>query len=590
MKCRKCGFEYADGLSECPKCGSPSGSGVRICSVCGSTMPENASFCRICGSDGAHAQAKGISFEGKPLCPGCGRPLPDGAARCPECGTRTAGAKPAVAGKPYGIRTRIKRIPFFFRLLAVLAVIVSLAVTAVLAAVYIRGGRAASNAIALALDTSLVGAYDGENGQFVFAEPRGSSFRVDCPGLYSFLSTPDRSVWLLVSGADDGKAVVTRVTRDGAEEITRSAWPDNISLSSSGTGVAFLTGVTEGSGGTLRLWHPGDGKPARLAEDVLPDSPVVISPDGESAAWVGSYASDGSFSAYVSDSGRTPALLGEDMKPFAVSDSAKLIYYIKDGRVFVRSRSGDTELADNVGYSSLSEYHMSSDLRQVMYNSRGSVCISTDGQPGRQVAQAWLSGAVLPGSAQAAAAENGVRLITYPMSTFRGAVLKLDGGLYYYGGEAGILRIADSFDHAFLSQNGLSITWENDGLIYRISDLRRSDKFSPAPYYDAGHTTSVAADARRVYLCSDSEIISVGRSGAHTVIARAPDAALIGAVNGRLYFTRDDALYSVRRGTKPKLVTSGRVMWARMISGGLLVKMADGSLYITPEGKTTVLY
>ncbi len=590
MKCRECGFEYADGLSECPKCASPSVSGVRVCRVCGSTMPENASFCRICGSDGAHAPASGISFEGKPLCRVCGKPLPEDGDSCPECGAPIVRAKPTVAGKPYGIRTRIKRIPFFFKLLAVLAIIVSLAATAALVAVSVHGSRTAANAIVLSRDNSLVGSYDGEDGQFVFADARGSSFRVDCPDLTSFLSTPDRTVWLLVCGRDGGRASITRVTRDGAEEITTNAWAGNVALASSGGGVAFLSDVNDSGSGTLRLWRPGDDKPERLAGDVLAESPIVISPDGETAAWVGSYGTDGTFSAYVSADGTTPALLGEGMKPFAVSDSAKLVYYIKDGSVFVRSRSGDTELADNVGYSSLSEYHMTSDLRQVMYNRRGAVCISTDGEAGRQITQAWLGGLVLPGSAQAATAENGVRLITYPMSTFRGAVLKLDGGLYYYGGEAGILRIADAFDHAFLSQNGLSITWENDGLVYRISDLRRSDKYLPAPYYDAGRTTSFAADTRRVYLCSGQDIISVGRSGTHVVIAKAPDAALIGIVNGRLYYTRDDELYSVKRGTKPKLVTEERVMWARTVSGGLLAKTADGSIYITPEGKTTILY
>lgn len=585
MICRQCGHEYADGLGACPACGAA--SGLRVCAVCGSTMPADAAFCRICGSDGKVAPVRGISFKGAPICDNCGKPLPEGAAVCPECGEPVA-RPPRAAGVFRKARRWLRRHPVRFRIFCAFALVAALALTAVFIGLSVRGGRAATSAIALAFDNSVVGAYDGENGRFVFADPRGGSFSVDCPELRSYMSTPDLSAWLLVCSSGEGKATLIRVTRDGAATVTTNAWPENVVLADSGGGVAYFSDV-EGARGALRLWRPGREKAARLAEDALCDTPVVISPDGASVAWVGGHAPNEGYNAYVSADGGEPALLGENLKPFALSDRGDLVYYISDGRVFVRSRSGDVELADNIGYSSLSEYYMTSDMRQVLYNRRGSVCISTNGEAGRVVTQAWLAGVALPGSASPHLRQNGVKLCVCPLKTFRGAVLKLDSSLYYYGGEAGILRIADSFDHVFVSSGGLSVIWENDGLIYRISDLRRSDKFTPAPYYDAGRVTSVTADGKRVWLCNGAKIILVRRGSGSSVLTSAADASLLTALRGRLYYTRDDELWSVRSGSRPKLAED-RVVSARAAAGGLLVRLADGVIYITPEGKTIELY
>lgn len=588
MKCRECGFVYPDGLESCPNCASPSAAGARICSVCGSTMPANASFCKICGSDGEQRPAGGISFEGSPLCSNCGTVLHENADTCPECGSPVRKTRPVVGGKPFGIRTKIARVPLFFKILGVIAIILSLAVTAVSVFGVVKGGKSAASALALSRKDSLVGAYDGSTGEFVFADSRGVSFSVDCPDLTSFFYTPDRSVWVLVTGGTDGKASIFRVTRSGEEVVTTNAWPENIALSDSGYGIAYLSDVSDGVG-CLRLWNSGDDKAKRLANDALSDSLPVISPDGKTVAWVGGL-DNGNFSAYICSDSGTAKKLGNGIKPFAVSNSGDLVYYIQDGRVFVRSGSGDTELADNVGYSSLSEYHMTSDMRQVIYNRRGVVYISTDGQEGHEITDAWLYGLVVPGSDSAFKRENGVRLYIYPMNTFRGGVLELDCGLYYYGGNAGILRIAEAWDHVFLSQSGLSIIWENDGLVYRISDLRRSDKFSPAPFYYVEKTVSITTDSRHVYINNGSEIISVRRSGAHAVIAQSPDAVLLGVVDGRLYYTRDATLFSAKRGTKTKQMTDGRVLWAYQASGGLLVRTDAGSIFFTYEGKQIDLY
>ena len=588
MICRVCGKEYDDGLEACPECAAPSGEGVRVCAVCGSTMPANASFCRICGSDGKIAPPSGISFKGAPVCDNCGSPLPEGASTCPECGERVPRGPSVVAGKPYGIRTWLKRHPVRFRAFCALVVLAALALTALITVFSVRGGRAATSAIALALDNSVVGAYDGENAQFVFADPRGTSFRVDCPELRSYSSTPDLSAWLLVCGSGEGKATIIRVTREGAVTVSTNAWPENVVLADSGGGVAFFSDVEEGGTGTLRLWRPGSDKPLRVAESALCDTPLVLSPDGGTVAWAG-LSEDGGAAAYLSSDGGKPRLLGEDMRPFAVSDKGGLVYYISDGRVYVRSKTGDVELADNVGYSSLSEYYMTSDLRQVLFNRRGSVCVSTDGGEGRVVTQAWLGGVAVPGNAAPHLRQNGVKLYICPMRTFKGAVLKLDGSLYYYGGEAGILRVADSFAHVFLSSNGRSVVWERDGLLYRISDLRRIDKFTPSPYFIAGGVTSMTSDGRRTYLCDGTNVVLVRRGGGSAVLAKAPDAALLAAVGGRLYYTRDDQLWSVRAGSRPKLVTEETVVSARAAAGGLLVRLAGGVIYITPDGKTIEL-
>lgn len=586
MVCRVCGHKYEDGLRVCPECGAA--SGTRVCAVCGSTMPADAAFCRICGSDGKVAPASGISFKGAPVCDNCGKPLPEGASVCPDCGEPLPKAPRTLAGAFYGVRRWLRRHPIRFRIFCALVVLAALAVTGLFIGLSVRGGRAATNAIALAFDDSLVGAYDGENARFVFADPRGNSFGVDCPGLRSYMSTPDLSAWLLVCSSGEGKATLIRVTRDGGETITTNAWPENVALANSGGGVAYFSDVEDGRG-ALRLWRPGRDKAARLAEDAICDTPVVISPDGGSVAWVGGYAANDGYNAYLSADGGAAKLLGENIKPFALSDKGDLVYYINDGRVFVRSASGDVELADNVGYSSLSEYYMTSDMRQVLYNRRGSVCISTGGGEGRVITQAWLNGVAVPDSAAPHLAQNGVKLFVCPMKTFKGAVLKLDGALWYYGGEAGILRVAESFDHVFVSSNGLSVIWENEGLLYRIGDLRRSDKFTPAPYYDAGNVTSVTASGRRVWLCNGSKIVLVRKGSFSSVLATAPDAALLAVVRGRLYYTRDDALYSLKTTGRPKLAAE-RVISARAAAGGLLVRLADGVIYITPEGKTIELY
>lgn len=580
MKCDICGARINGAGEACPKCGARHDTQPqRLCSTCGSVIPGNSVFCRICGAEQRTAPVSGVAFRG--------------GAQLPE--RREIQKKHRRDTKQRVIRG-LRGMPMRFKAAAGAAVAVVLLSIVLMTALAVRGGAAAGTALGLALESSLQGAYDEAGERFVFTDSTGSIVEVPCAGLLSWRYSRNRAAWVLLidAGADERgnqSCSLVIVSKAGAVTLSDKAYPDSVTLSGNGEGVAFMMDADSRDNATLCLWNSGSSHAKKLASNAKMGSGIAVSPDGETVAWIGNYVSNDEYSAYISRKG-VSSELGAGITPFAVSDKGELVYCIRDGGVCVLCEDQVRELTDAVGYTNMYEYYMTSDLKQVVYNMRGSAYISINGAPGVKIAGAWAEGAVSGELPSVLYRGSGVMCVVYPVKSFAGSVLKLDGGLWYLNKNMQATRITDSFDRTAISASGASLLWESDGLLYRIKNLS-DESYAVSPVYDAGSVTSAAADSRlsKVFLCVDGDIVQVSTStGSKAVIANADDAVLRAIISGRLYYTADGGLFSVRRGSRVKTVVEGQIVSAVQTGGGLYVKTTDSALFVTAEGRLIKLF
>lgn len=94
--------------------------------------------------------------------------------------------------------------------------------------------------------------------------------------------------------------------------------------------------------GTLNLYNINKDKNYEIAEEVVEES-AVLSPNGETVAYVSDYEATDDFKGYYSIKGKTPVAVGKEKCVFAIADKAAYIYYIDDDRIYAKKKGKDEE-------------------------------------------------------------------------------------------------------------------------------------------------------------------------------------------------------------------------------------------------------
>lgn len=195
---------------------------------------------------------------------------------------------------------------------------------------YITAGKKAVLNVDEVDDEVVVYFMDGKKKQLDYEEVNGGD------------ASQDRTV-VCFKNEDDELIVIRngKVKETGIEEASY------IEVSTYGDTIVYMTDVetdkkTYESFGTLNLYYTKNGKTKEIAEDVLVGS-AVLSPDGETVAFVSDYDAEDDFKGYYSVKGKEPVEVGKEQQVFAIADDAKYIYYIDVDRIYAKKKKKDGE-------------------------------------------------------------------------------------------------------------------------------------------------------------------------------------------------------------------------------------------------------
>jgi hypothetical protein len=367
-----------------------------------------------------------------------------------------------------------------------------------------------------------------------------------------------------------------------------SAW-----LSASGSTIVYSKEF-DPSTTTAELWQYTGGNHTRISNDFDIYGNCVVSPNGSDIAFT---ARDGDrVIGYLWDGRLTE--LGRDIIPIAISNSARQVYYFRDGVFFVqrgansdnRERLGD---ASDVGF-----IFANRDLSQIVYTRGSRTYISNGGGAGESLSGA-MSYFLLPDG-------TGMmwqRISHYSVPPIYICDMSGFADTFYLDRDSNIIRINNRFEtnnivrttgNVSLARDGRTITYSRSRSIYQINGLNINAESVELVSGDV--VTHVAtSNGNAVFYVNDINELYYQRGTGRPVlvsnfISSAHQGYSLSLFNGQtLFYISDDELFS-STGDRGQLVSGidGRVIWVFSNTLAVHVEVSDfGDYigYISEDGK-----
>jgi len=592
MECALCGTEL-EGSRFCPLCGTPRPGDVsepelRVCSFCGSVMPADAAFCRICGAARESVKAEEVSFSSELLCPSCGSSFNPGESYCRQCGAML----PALSAYPSAkLRRRkitlsehFKKVPVLLRACAIL---VLAAVAAVILAATLSDGRGGDGPELSRLDSSFIAVKATANRFTVFLSD-GTSVRVRCENFLSYLTTPDRSAFLVadLTGAyEDGSPLGRLILVRGGKAVTvcREASLVSYALSDSGQAAAYVSETDASGHGTLYLYDARRDSSEEISSGVLSEGAIALSPDGRSVSFIGEYFGEHDYGCFVSVNGGKPQRVTDRAVPVAVADGGSPLYFYSGGILYASADGKNTKLTDSVGYYADTDCWFSEDYREVVYSDGGTCYISTDGAEGLKLADSPAAGLILPKDAAVKSFGGAVACLVSGYKHLARTVWDLEGSLWYFGRKRDMRRISSDYDSCTLSENAASLLWTNEGDLYLIRALDEIGELPPRPTFGSFDVTGYCAspDLKHIYLSDSGGTVYYLKTSGASLVSGVSGGLNVCAVtdSGTLYTAGDIGLFISKKGGKAAEADGFEVCYEIASRGGQLLLSCSDGLY-----------
>ena len=249
--------------------------------------------------------------------------------------------------------------------------------------------------------------------------------------------------------------------------------------------------------GTLHLYYVKSGKDIEIADDVVIGS-AVLSPNGETVAYVSDYDAPDDFKGYYSVNGKKPVEFGKEKRIFAIADKGAYVYYADDDRIYVQKKKKDAEkLASDMRGT---DVFLNADCTEMLYTSDGKTYVTQKAGEKKKVSGERLSSILLNNTAVVAqdsiSAEQGQITVTYTgVDTFKEK-------LFYSSGAVEILYIKDDFE----TEKVASRAWE-----YAVADSGESLVYISGD--DIVKVTGFAKGGVRTELSDDAEVCELYADG-----------------------------------------------------------------------------
>lgn len=471
MVCSKCGKECEDGAKFCTNCGTE-------LTVPESVQPEEAVVTQAEETEAAEtvpAEAEGLAEEAE-------GPAEEAEAPVPEAEAEEKEEKKA-PGKAVEKRAAKEKKPANKKVGKIVGVVAAVFLLILLFRALFSGGEdyitSGKHAILAIDETEKTVLVIMENGKTIDTGMESSNYTA-----YS----QDRTVACFVN-EDDALIVIRngKVVKTGIEDVR------SFKISTYGDTIAYFTDTAKGSG-TLNLYYTKSGKKKEIAEDVLVGS-EVLSPNGETVAFVGDYEAGDKFKGYYSINGKKPVEVGKEKRVFAIADKADYIYYVDDDRIYAKKKKKDAEkLASNIYYV---EALLNEDCTEMLFLNDGKTYITVKAGEKKKVSNDEFDKLILPTEALQASGSQSVsrgsiRVTFTGADTFKGQIFQAGTRLVYLDKKHESNVVATSVMQCVIAKNRESLVYLNySGNVVRVNDF---DKGGNETY-----TSGKGAEAVRLY-------------------------------------------------------------------------------------------
>lgn len=263
--------------------------------------------------------------------------------------------------------------------------------------------------------------------------------------------------------------------------------------------------------GTLNLYMIKDKKNYEIAEEVVTDS-AVLSPNGQTVAYVTEYEGEEDFRSYYCVKGKKPVEIGKAKQPFALADKGAYVYYMDGDRVYVQKSKGDSEKLAGDFYSI--EICFNKDRTEALYCNDGKTYISVKGGAKKKISTSEFSKVLCKDSlALEEDTHYGDDCKVYMMrtgfDTFEGKLLynSYNSTITYLGKNFASEKVASGLSHYACASNNKSLVYTDGGDIWKVTDFANGGK--PTKILNSGEAWAVygAGNLEHVYyLTYDDEL------------------------------------------------------------------------------------
>ncbi|MDR1689950.1 MAG: zinc ribbon domain-containing protein [Clostridiales bacterium] len=259
----------------------------------------------------------------------------------------------------------------------------------------------------------------------------------------------------------------------------------NFMLSATGDAVVYVKEFDSGEK-TAELWLYSGGKKTMISDEYYAlfegifqgvyleyvDTNYVVSPKGDAVSYL-AYNDGGSHTNFIWD-GKAQEL-GEDIKPFAISDGAKYVYYRKwDG--FYAQKGTNKETAQEIGVNG-DHYHANADLSQMVFSCEDGTYIVRNGGEKELLSNSRTeAGFVVP---YGTALRNEGQLTMYSISNFEDTFYisttwygGADGfDVYHINGKYKADVAARANGQIYLADDEKTLIFDNKKGIYKVNGM-----------------------------------------------------------------------------------------------------------------------
>ncbi|MBQ9767531.1 MAG: zinc ribbon domain-containing protein [Lachnospiraceae bacterium] len=395
-----------------------------------------------------------------------------------------------------------------------------------------------------------------DNVLVIYADGKAEELKYE--SYYSDEYSQDRSV-VCFENEDDELVVI----RNGKVKETGIEDAENVVVSAYGDTIAYLTDIeidynTYKSFGTLNLYYTKNGKTKEIAEDVLEDS-IVLSPNGETVAFVSDYEASDDFKGYYSVNGKDPVEVGKEKQVFAIADKAAYIYYVDDDRIYAQKKKKDGEkLASDVGSVSV---FVNADCTQLLFVADGKTYFSEKAGEKEKVSNDSFRSVVLPGDALQDYHSYGARRGN--INVYCAGVENFEEQLYYANGEIVYMNKKHESDSVTSTVMDYAISADGESLVYidMSMDVVKVTKFNKGGVEteigDDAEATSLYAsgDLKYVYYVNEDDELNCIKGKKTKKLADDVTSVAVSADGEMCYYVVEDEelCYSKKNGKKKEI-------------------------------------
>ncbi len=335
--------------------------------------------------------------------------------------------------------------------------------------------------------------------------------------------------------------------------------------------------------GTLHLYFIKKGKDIKVAEDVLVSS-AVLSPNGETVAYVSDYESFTDFKGYYSIKGKKPVDVGKEKRVFALADKAKYIYYTDDDRIYVQKKKDVSEKLAKELYTTT--VMLNADCSEMVFVDEGATYITLEAGERKKIYNNELNAIMLRYDetvrSDVIRSAKGAIFVTYTgADTFKNQLLygSFREDIVYVKENFETERLASDADKFGIADDEKSLVYVDGSDIVKVTEFAKGGLKSDLKEDADAHDLYAAGALKYVYYVNrDKELFCIKGNGKAKKIADDVTSATISADGKYCYYVVDEEklCYSKKGGKGKELLEQEEIeITCRNDFGGIAVAAVE---------------